>query len=522
MALYQKYRAKTFREVLTQGHVVDILRASVMNKTFGHAYLFVGTRGTGKTSLARIFARALNCSNEDHVKKTGEPCNECDNCKASLGGNHPDIIEMDAASNRGIEEVRNLRGAVDFLPNAGLYKVYIIDEAHMMTKEAFNALLKTIEEPPKHVLFILCTTEVYKIPPTILSRSQVFELKHASLDEIIAKIDTIIATEGVQISDEGKKLIARLGKGSFRDAESILEKVITSADARTTTLELEDIVHILGLSSVMTIEKVKNALYGKQIEELITLLEQNIDDGGVGGFNYQLAGSVYEDIIADYKNGTNDATKSALFDFLATVERDIRSSSSPKLVYTARILHFLQEIPVSAPAATPVPSSSIAPKSAAATPVPPKKNYRNNPSAMLRQMKQKNTATTGSDEKAVEDQSDASTPFVKRVSKIDFLNFVKDRNTFLYRFFSHHEYEIKDGLLLVNPQKKMEKDLLSRPATQELVQAFGVENGTPLVIKFQEVEVDISCPEEQVIAQEKKKVEDLSEEEIKEIFDLTT
>ncbi len=237
MSLYQKYRAINFEEVLTQSHVTDTLQAALKNSNHGHAYILVGTRGTGKTSIARIFARALNCINDKHVNENGEPCNQCESCILSLKSSNIDIIEMDAASNRGIDEVRNLKESVDYLPSNGKYKVYIIDEAHMMTKEAFNALLKTIEEPPKHVVFVMCTTEIFKLPPTILSRSQVFELKPASIVQIVSKIDKILQNEGAEIEEEGKRIIAKLGKGSYRDTESILEKVIINGSGKIISID---------------------------------------------------------------------------------------------------------------------------------------------------------------------------------------------------------------------------------------------------------------------------------------------
>ena len=223
-ALYRTYRPNSFDEVAGQKHVVKTLQNAIEQKKIAHAYLFCGPRGTGKTSIAKIFAKTINCENE--VEK---PCLKCDNCLAVQEGNHPDIIEIDAASNNGVEEVRSLIEKVKYAPLKGKYKVYIIDEVHMMSTGAFNALLKTIEEPPAHVIFILATTEPHKVLPTIISRCQRFDFTKVSRIEIIERIHTILKAENIQCDEDVVKLIAQLADGGLRDALSILDQCIAYA-----------------------------------------------------------------------------------------------------------------------------------------------------------------------------------------------------------------------------------------------------------------------------------------------------
>ncbi len=528
MSLYQKYRAKSFSEILTQKHVTEILQASIKTSSFGHAYLFVGTRGTGKTSLARIFARAINCQNVEFVSKNGEPCNECESCVQSLHGSSIDIIEMDAASNRGIDEVRSLKEAVDFLPSIGKYKVYIIDEAHMMTKEAFNALLKTIEEPPKHIVFIMCTTESFKLPATIVSRSQVFELKHATIEEIVQKIDRILISENVSIDDEGKKLIAKLGKGSFRDTESILEKVLSSN--ATDTITIEQVTEILGLSSALVLEKAKKSIYEKNLETLQDLLETDLDDGSINTFNTQIAESIYQDIVGGLTQQNNiTAYNFELFDFFVSLDKDLRTSINPKLLYIAKVLNFVKNYsgsiaPVAIQQNVEIPaveqyvqqSETIETVKTEEELAREREALKRNPSAVLRQRSQQRPIQTNNAPEAPVAQQASG----KFISKIDFLNYIKEKNSFLFRFFSHHEFQIIDGVLTVDVQKPMEQALLTRPQTIELINTFGKQSGVDLKVVFGSPKIDKRTTEEKAVQENKKTVADLSEQEIKDIFNL--
>jgi DNA polymerase-3 subunit gamma/tau len=257
--LYRKYRPLKFEDLKSQEHILTILKGQVEESSFSHSYLFTGPRGCGKTSAARIFARAINCLDP----KKGEPCNKCINCESAIAGTALDIIEIDAASNRSIDDVREFKEKINFQPFSFEKKVFIIDEVHMLTKEAFNALLKTLEEPPDFVVFILATTDVHKVPPTILSRCQRFEFKLATNEVLVSKLKNICEIEGVEIDDEALKLIARQAKGSFRDSESILEKVIHFGGQKVTIKEAEE---FLGIPSTDTLSYIARALIAHDFE----------------------------------------------------------------------------------------------------------------------------------------------------------------------------------------------------------------------------------------------------------------
>ena len=235
--LYRKWRPKTFADFVGQDHIKQTIINSIKSGNIGHAYLFAGPRGTGKTSMARLLAKAVNCLESE---KDGEPCNKCANCTASLKNNMIDLIEIDAASHTGVDDVRSLIEKVNLAPSLGKYKVYIIDEVHMLSKNAFNALLKTLEEPPEHVLFILATTEVHKLLPTVVSRCQYFDFHHLTWQEITGQIKKIAEHEKVDITDEAVSLIAQNSEGSMRDALSILDQVISLENEKIDKQVLED------------------------------------------------------------------------------------------------------------------------------------------------------------------------------------------------------------------------------------------------------------------------------------------
>ena len=281
--LAQKWRPQSFQDVVGQAHVITTLQNQIVSNRVGHAYLFWGPRGTGKTTVARILAKAVNCSNrhletEFSRELTAEPCNQCESCVEISRGRSFDVIEMDAASNRGIDPIRELRENTKLAPAHCIYKIYIIDEAHMLTQEAFNALLKTLEEPPPHVIFILATTERHKIPKTISSRCQDFDFRYMEQDEIVVRLGAICKAEDILIADEGLSLVARQSEGCLRDAENLLERMISSAGKE---LSLDQINRILGLGASHLIDELSESLLRchlpESLQALANLAKQGTD-----------------------------------------------------------------------------------------------------------------------------------------------------------------------------------------------------------------------------------------------------
>ncbi len=271
-ALYRKFRPLTFDEIVGQEHITKTLKNQLIAGRVGHAYLFNGCRGTGKTSAAKILARAVNCLNP----KNGEPCNECEICKAAISGSLTDIVEMDAASNNSVEDIRLIRDEVNFLPTLAKYRVYIIDEVHMLSTGAFNALLKTLEEPPAHVKFILATTEPQKLPATILSRCQRFDFKKISLENIVKRLKIVCESSKIDADENALKIIASLSEGAMRDALSILERCLQDG---ANEISEDKVKELVGIPKLCFIEEITESILEKDIDNCLKTLKTVINEG---------------------------------------------------------------------------------------------------------------------------------------------------------------------------------------------------------------------------------------------------
>jgi len=271
-ALYRKFRPPVFDQIVGQEHITRTLKNQIVAGRVGHAYLFNGGRGTGKTSAAKVFARAINCLNP----QDGDPCNECEICKMALSGALTDMVEMDAASNNSVEDIRSIRDEVNFLPTIAKYRVYIIDEVHMLSTGAFNALLKTLEEPPEHVKFILATTEPQKIPATILSRCQRFDFKKISNENISKRLDFVCKESNIDISKEALNTIAELAEGAMRDALSILDRCVQDGDNKIDVQRIKDLV---GIPQILFISNIVEKILESDIQGSMLEVENLLNEG---------------------------------------------------------------------------------------------------------------------------------------------------------------------------------------------------------------------------------------------------
>lgn len=358
LALYRKYRPQNFDEVVGQGHIVKTLVNQITHDKISHAYLFTGSRGTGKTSIAKIFARAINCTN----LKNGSPCGECEVCK-SLEGTNIDVLEIDAASNNGVDEIRDLRERVKYPPVVGKYKVYIIDEVHMLSISAFNALLKTLEEPPKQTVFILATTEVHKLPATILSRCLRFDFKLVSLENLTNHLKKILSKENVKFEDSAVNVIARAGEGSVRDMLSIADRCVSFAGDNLT---YQKVIEVLGISERETLIKMTDNILNKDIGTALVELDNVLASGKSPlVFSNDLI-SYFRDLILVYslkekareivvvkddiyekmqlqsvENNYAEILKA--IEVLSGVEQELRYSAQPRIVLETAIIKIINE-----------------------------------------------------------------------------------------------------------------------------------------------------------------------------------
>ncbi len=337
-AIPRKYRPQKFSEVTGQEFITETLRNAVATGRVAHAYIFAGPRGVGKTTTARIVAKALNCESPEN----GEPCNSCSQCVEITKGSHPDVIEIDAASNRGVDQIRELRESVHYAPVKGKRKVYIIDEFHMLTKEAFNALLKTLEEPPEHVVFILATTELDRIPPTILSRCQKFIFRKIPEEVIVKTLWEICQKEGVECEEEALKLIAVSSEGCMRDAESLLDQAIALGQGK---VETKTVSEFLGI------------LTGREVKELLSLgfrgekeeLKKRLKKLEIEGYNPVYISKQLIELVEREFTSVSDFSEeelTAAFEIISRGHRELQTHPYPftLLFFTLYKLSYFKEV----------------------------------------------------------------------------------------------------------------------------------------------------------------------------------
>ena len=362
LALYRKFRPQTIEEVIGQKHIKQTLVNQIMMDKIGHAYLFCGSRGTGKTSTAKIFAKAINCLSPHN----GSPCLKCEVCNA-LSGNNIDVLEIDAASNNGVDEIRDLREKVKYPPVNGKYKVYIVDEVHMLSPSAFNALLKTLEEPPAHAVFILATTEVHKLPATILSRCMRFDFSLVSVQELGELLKKVFKIEGISAENQAIEVIARAGEGSVRDTLSIADRCISYSGANLT---YKSVMEVLGTTEKQSLINISNCILGGNIGDSLMELDKVLSEGKsphvlskdlISYFRDLLVLITLEDkaktmVIANSENIEQMKTQATKENYdkivgiitnLSQIEADLRYSINPRIILETAIIKTLNEVNLS-------------------------------------------------------------------------------------------------------------------------------------------------------------------------------
>jgi DNA polymerase-3 subunit gamma/tau len=338
MNLYTKHRSQKFSEVVGQSHIVKVLTNAIINQRIGHAYLFSGPRGTGKTTIARLLSKSLNC--EKRKDDDFEPCNTCQSCREIINGTSMDIIEIDAASNRGIDEIRELRDKIRFAPSGKHYKIFIIDEVHMLTREAFNALLKTLEEPPKHAIFILATTELNKVPDTIVSRSQQFNFYLHDLVDIKKQITSIAKKEKIDIDEKSIETISRAARGSIRDGITLLDQVSNASTKINDDLTRE----ILGMVKIEVVYEFISLMRQQKVEKIVIFIKKLFDNGvNFEQFTREIVEYLHQILLYQYncKEITNNHTQQEKNQF---VEFQKSFSHRQTIKYIERFIQALNEI----------------------------------------------------------------------------------------------------------------------------------------------------------------------------------
>jgi DNA polymerase-3 subunit gamma/tau len=466
LALYRKYRSGDFSEVVGQDHVVRTLTAALASDRLRHAYLFTGPRGVGKTSVARLLARALNCTGQT------KPCNQCANCLTAINSSL-DIVEMDAASNRSIDAVRDLRDKVGLAPSQGRFKVYIIDEVHMLTTEAFNALLKTLEEPPPHAVFILATTEAHKLPETIVSRTQAFAFKPISSQDISRHLTKIAASEKIKVTPEALEIIATAARGGFRDAISLLDQLAGSSASEITA---ETVRELLGYSAAEEVSAISRSLAARDTSAALKIAARLDSSGAQAGMiALQLANqwrsallvacgaaSATDEVVGELAAGVPTARIAEIVEALVEIAR----SSWPQLALEAALVRLTVAPATAAPqvqVAAPTPSAPRTPAPTPAAPAP----------AQAAPAEAKPAATA------------AQPQLWPKV-----LVHIKGQNNSLSALLQMYPVDFADDEITIKPRFNFHRDLFLKPANRSAIEAAATKvYGRPIKIMARTEEV---------------------------------
>ncbi len=337
VALYRKYRPKKLDEVYGQKYIVDIIKNSIANNRFMHAYLFSGPRGTGKTTVAKLLAKIVNCSNLDGY----DPCNKCTSCQMINDHSNPDIIEIDAASNNGVDEIRTIRDSVVLMPSVSKYKVYIIDEVHMLSNSAFNALLKTLEEPPKHVIFILATTELNKVPETIVSRCQCYDFKRISVEDIVLCLSNSCASENIDVDSETLSLVASYCNGGMRDSIGLLDKLLSYSNV----INKELFFDVVGLVDDDIISDLFSYIANSNVNKVFDLIEKLVNSGkSIELITEQLLEYVRNISVANDSANISNEKLIRIVSGVSDIFNNIRNSFNQMLYFEVEMLKIMNDI----------------------------------------------------------------------------------------------------------------------------------------------------------------------------------